>query len=53
VPSGIHIAPSARGDGSLPENWIDLVVNLGNFPTNQAPTNALIAERTVPPRAWR
>jgi PKD domain/Calx-beta domain/Carboxypeptidase regulatory-like domain len=45
VPSGIHITPIARGDGSLPENWIDVVVNLGNFPGNNAPTNHLIADR--------
>ncbi len=43
--SGIHLTPVARGDGSLPENWIDVVVNLGNFPTNNAPTNTLIADR--------
>ena len=46
TPSGIHLTPIARGDGSLPENWIDVVVNLGNFPGNHAPTNLLIADRT-------
>jgi len=46
VPSGVHITPLARGDGSLPENWIDVVVNLGHFPTNNAPTNYIIADRT-------
>jgi len=46
VPSGIHMTPIARGDGSLPENWIDVVVNLGNFPGNNAPTNLVIVDRT-------
>ena len=46
APSGIHITPIARGDGSLPENWIDVVVNLGNFPSNNAPTNLIIVDRT-------
>lgn len=46
APSGIHITPIARGDGSLSENWIDVVVNLGNFPGNNAPVATLIADRT-------
>lgn len=49
VASGVHITPIARGDGSLPENWIDVVVNLGNSSTNVPPTNHLIADRLSAP----
>ncbi len=45
LPSGIHITPVARGSNS-PENWIDVVVNLGAFPGNRSPTATLIADRT-------
>ena len=44
-PSGIHITPIARGSNA-PENWIDVVVNLGIFPSNLPPTSAIIADRT-------
>ncbi len=43
--SGIFLTPVARGDGSLPENWIDVVVNLGPFPGNRAPSLNLIPDR--------
>ncbi|MDB6025377.1 MAG: hypothetical protein JWM68_1600, partial [Verrucomicrobiales bacterium] len=46
IPSGVHITPIARGDNSLPENWIDVVVNLGLFPSNRAPSLILIGDRT-------
>ncbi len=42
--SGIFLTPVARGDGSLPENWIDVVVNLGPFPANRAPSLNLIPD---------
>jgi len=42
--SGIYLTPVARGDGSLPENWIDVVVNLGPFPGNRAPSLDLIPD---------
>jgi hypothetical protein len=45
LPSGVHITPVARGSNS-PENWIDVVVNLGAFPGNRPPSATLIADRT-------
>lgn len=33
----VHITPVARG-GQTPNEWMDVVVNLGNFPGNAAPT---------------
>ena len=45
VAAGIHITPTARG-GSAPDEWIDVVVNIGTFPTNRAPDLALTASST-------
>src|SRR6185369_11546506 len=42
--SGIHITPVGKG-GTVPES-LDVVVNLGSFPTNVPPTVALLANVT-------
>src|SRR5688572_9929365 len=42
--AGVHITPIARGNDS-PDNWIDVVVNLGTFSTNSAPTATVTADR--------
>lgn len=34
--AGLHITPTARG-GAAPEEWMDVVVNIGAFPSNRAP----------------
>src|SRR5438552_12498348 len=45
VPAGAHITPIARGaTGS--NAWIDVVVNVGRFPANVAPTVEVTANRT-------
>jgi hypothetical protein len=43
--AGVHFTPVARGNGS-PENWIDVVVNLGVFPANNPPVASVTADRT-------
>jgi hypothetical protein len=43
--AGVHFTPVAKGNTS-PENWIDVVVNLGAFPTNTAPVAAITADRS-------
>lgn len=42
----VHLTPIARG-GTMPES-IDMVVNLGPFPGNRAPTLSLAASTTTP-----
>lgn len=42
--SGIHITPIGKG-GTVPES-LDVVVNLGSFPTNVPPTISLLAAAT-------
>jgi hypothetical protein len=45
VPAGVHITPLARsGTG---ENWMDVAVNVGAFPSNTPPIANLIADRTT------
>lgn len=45
--TGIHITPIAKG-GTTPES-MDVVVNVGDFPANNAPViNSLIADTTTP-----
>ncbi|MEQ1858582.1 MAG: Calx-beta domain-containing protein [Chthoniobacteraceae bacterium] len=45
--SGVHITPIAKG-GTTPES-IDVVVNTGDFPGNNAPViNSLMADTTTP-----
>ena len=43
--SDIHITPIAKGGGGL-EEWVDVVVNFGPFPTNHPPTFRLSADKT-------
>lgn len=43
--AGIYVTPIARG-GTSPDEWIDVVINLGTFPTNLAPSLALAASAT-------
>jgi len=42
-PAGVHFTPVAKG--SSPANWIEVVVNLGVFPTNSAPVASITADR--------
>ncbi|MBL9113697.1 MAG: PKD domain-containing protein [Verrucomicrobiaceae bacterium] len=44
--AGIHITPIAKG-GTSPES-LDVVVNLGSFPSNNLPTLSLTADTTTP-----
>ncbi len=46
--AGIHLTPIARGAES-PENWIDVVVQLGSFPDNHPPEARFVADRTTAP----
>ena len=49
--AGLHLTPVARGDGGS-GNWIDVVVNMGEFPGNEMPAVRLVADRTrVEPEA--
>lgn len=43
----IHVTPTGRG-GTAPNEWLDVVVNLGTFPDNRAPALALAASSTTP-----
>jgi hypothetical protein len=38
--AGVHITPVARG-GQTPDEWMDITVNLGDFPGNQPPVATL------------
>ncbi|MBU6401712.1 MAG: PKD domain-containing protein, partial [Verrucomicrobia bacterium] len=40
--AGVHLTPVAKG-GAAPDQWIDVVANLGSFPDNLPPTLALTA----------
>lgn len=44
--AGVHLTPVARGN-TTPENWMDVVVNLGQFPSNRPPDFTLTADRTT------
>lgn len=44
--ASIHITPLRKG-GADPYQWIDVAVNLGDFPSNQPPTIALSASATA------
>jgi uncharacterized repeat protein (TIGR01451 family)/uncharacterized delta-60 repeat protein len=41
--ANIHITPIAMGGETGPEKWMDVVVNIGPFPTNVPPTLTLVA----------
>ena len=43
---GLHITPVARG-GVPPEEWVDVVVNFGQFPSNRPPTFTLHANKLI------
>lgn len=45
LPAGVHITPIARGVTGT-NAWIDVVVNVGFFPTNAPPAVDVIADRT-------
>ena len=45
VGAGVHITPVAKGTTS-PENWIDVMVNIGAYPSNTAPVASITADRT-------
>lgn len=45
--NGIHVTPTARG-GSSPNEWMDVQVNIGTFPTNRPPTVSLSASTLTP-----
>jgi hypothetical protein len=47
--AGVHITPVARG-GSTPNEWLDVQVNLGGYPGNQAPMVTIDGPSTVPAR---
>ena len=44
--AGVHLTPVAKGSLS-PENWIDVVVNIGEFPGNRPPVASLTADRVA------
>jgi hypothetical protein len=44
-PAGIHVTPVAQG-GTSPDEWIDVVIHIGTFPTNHPPTLQLTASAT-------
>lgn len=46
--ANIHVTPTGRG-GSSPDEWVDVVVNLGPFPGNRAPNVSISAPDPVPP----
>ena len=46
---GVHITPVARG-GTAPNEWIDVQVNLGSYPSNQAPMVTIDGPATIPAR---
>ncbi len=45
----VHITPLERG-GSGADQWLDVNVQIGPFPGNQAPTATLVVPATVPAR---
>lgn len=45
VPAGIHITPTARG-GTAPDEWMDVRIFVGAFPSNRAPAVVLTASAT-------
>lgn len=47
--AGVHITPVARG-GVAPNEWIDVQVNLGSYPGNQAPMVTIDGPSTIPAR---
>jgi len=44
--AGIHITPIAKG-GTSPNEWLDVQVNLGSYPSNNAPTLTLSASAST------
>ncbi|MDQ8195789.1 PKD domain-containing protein, partial [Coraliomargarita sp. SDUM461004] len=44
--SNVHITPISKG-GSSPQQYLDIVVNLGTFSTNVAPSGTLIVPSTA------
>lgn len=45
--NGIHVTPTARG-GTAPDQWIDVQVYLGAFPSNRPPELSLAASTLTP-----
>ena len=46
--AGIHVTPTACG-GSAPDEWIDVTIHVGTFPSNRAPSLTLTASSTDAP----
>ncbi len=46
IPTGVHITPIAKFPGT-PQDSIDVVVNIGTFPTNRKPTLSITATATA------
>ncbi len=47
--AGIHVTPTACG-GSAPDEWIDVTIHVGAFPSNRVPSLALTASSTNAPK---